>query len=354
MTPDFVLTLGGVEFGAFEVPDSISAGGEQQLQTHKYSGGERTVDTFGADDGAISWSGIFFDEDAEPRCQQLDTIRKQGATVALDWSSFSYLVVVKSFTFHFERFYQIRYEISLEVVEDLVQPVTGIDAPVDDAIQVDEDDSDDLLDALIELVTIAQNILVDAIDLLSLPDEIAAIFTTLDELASVASASSDDLVLLGSQIAMAQATTAIILNSSDVAVTASGNSANFVSGNSPASTAQSIKEVLIYSQALANVFQLSNTLGRMAKNVAGITAGAPVLSGPLPPAVITSSSQQPATLAASHGDMLYNVAALVYRDAAGWTLLAKANGLVDPLLQSDVALIIPAYDAGRANDGILA
>lgn len=353
MTPDFVLSLGGVEFGEFEVPPSISAGGDQQLQTHKYAGGARTVDTFGADDGAISWSGTFFDTDAEARCQQLDTLRKQGAQVPLDWSSFSYLVVIKSFTFHFERFYQIKYEITLEVVDDLVQPVTGIDPPVDDAIQDDEDATGDLLDDLIELVTLAQNILVDAIDLLSLPDEIAAIFTTLGEISSVATASSDDLVTLSGQIATAQATAGVIVNAADTAVTAAGDSSNFASGSDPSSTAQSIKELTVYSDTLANIFQLSNALGRMAKNVSGITAGAPVLSGPATLPVITSSSQQPATLAASQGNMLYNIAALVYRDVAGWSLLAKANGLTDPLLQTDIALVIPAYDAGRANDGIL-
>jgi nucleoid-associated protein YgaU len=54
------------------------------------------------------------------------------------------------------------------------------------------------------------------------------------------------------------------------------------------------------------------------------------------------------------GDDLYRLAAEYYDDASAWTLIARANGLSDPLIQTDSTLIIPAYNANRANDGILA
>ncbi len=54
------------------------------------------------------------------------------------------------------------------------------------------------------------------------------------------------------------------------------------------------------------------------------------------------------------GDDLFRIAARLYGDAGGWTLIARANGLFDPLIQADATLTIPAYNEGRANDGVLA
>ncbi len=56
----------------------------------------------------------------------------------------------------------------------------------------------------------------------------------------------------------------------------------------------------------------------------------------------------------SPGDDLYAIAAQIYGDATAWTLIARANGLTDPLIQTDSTLIIPAYVAPQANSGILA
>lgn len=55
----------------------------------------------------------------------------------------------------------------------------------------------------------------------------------------------------------------------------------------------------------------------------------------------------------SPGDDLYRIAAEIYGDANAWTLLALANGLIDPLIQTDAVLSVPAYNKTRANDGIL-
>jgi hypothetical protein len=41
------LTLGGVVFADFEIPDSISSGGEQMLTVHKLPGGNRIIDALG-------------------------------------------------------------------------------------------------------------------------------------------------------------------------------------------------------------------------------------------------------------------------------------------------------------------
>ncbi len=56
----------------------------------------------------------------------------------------------------------------------------------------------------------------------------------------------------------------------------------------------------------------------------------------------------------SPGDDLYSLAVTYYGDAKAWTLIARANGLVDPVIQTDSTLSIPNYIAPQVNDGILA
>ncbi len=56
----------------------------------------------------------------------------------------------------------------------------------------------------------------------------------------------------------------------------------------------------------------------------------------------------------SPGDDLYALAAEYYGDALAWTLIARANGLSDPQIQTDSTLIIPVYNKAQANNGILA
>lgn len=137
---DFVLSLGGVPFKKFEIPDEIAAGGGQSLQVHKYAGGTRTIDSFGPDDDAITWEGLFLDESATSRAQQIDQMRRQGVQVTLQWAAYSYEVVVKEFKFKFQKFYQIKYSISLEVVQD--ETFGGASAS-----DIDSGDTDDNIDS---------------------------------------------------------------------------------------------------------------------------------------------------------------------------------------------------------------
>jgi nucleoid-associated protein YgaU len=60
------------------------------------------------------------------------------------------------------------------------------------------------------------------------------------------------------------------------------------------------------------------------------------------------------TLTVAPGDDLYRLAAEYYGDASAWTLIAAANPAVngDPLIQTDMTIGIPLYNATRANDGV--
>lgn len=58
-------------------------------------------------------------------------------------------------------------------------------------------------------------------------------------------------------------------------------------------------------------------------------------------------------ISVSPGDDLYRLAAQLYGDAGAWTLLARANGLTDAVIQTDAVLSVPDYNATRAGDGVL-
>jgi hypothetical protein len=127
-----ILTLGGVIFQDFEIPESIRAGGEQKLDVKKFIGGRRIIDAMGSDDAEIEWSGRFRGSTAEQRCQQLDGMRKSGQAVQLTWSSFNYQVVIKSFVFDYQSPMEIPYRISLEVEIDNTVPIPSLLQGIDE------------------------------------------------------------------------------------------------------------------------------------------------------------------------------------------------------------------------------
>lgn len=145
---DFPLLLGSVSFFDFEIPDSIKGGGTQALDIKRYGGGLRTVDAFGPDDAPITWSGMFLDDTAESRCQQLDAMRRAGSQITLSYGSFSYAVVISSFEWDYQKFYQIPYSITLEVVQDNVQPATDDGPSLESDMQGDMDDANQYSDQL--------------------------------------------------------------------------------------------------------------------------------------------------------------------------------------------------------------
>lgn len=59
------------------------------------------------------------------------------------------------------------------------------------------------------------------------------------------------------------------------------------------------------------------------------------------------------SISVSEGDDLFRIATQVYGNASGWTLIAAANDLADPIIQQDATLTVPDYSAVRAQDGIL-
>jgi hypothetical protein len=92
------VTLGGIGLFGMEVPATMPWGGQQRLVVHELIGGGRVVDVMGAVPDDISWSGSFTGPDAVDRALAIDDLRQAGAQIQLLWATFSYDVVIKSFS----------------------------------------------------------------------------------------------------------------------------------------------------------------------------------------------------------------------------------------------------------------
>lgn len=117
--PDLVITLGGIDFQGFEVPERIAGlGGRQMLTVHQLIGGQRVVDAMGRDDAPLTWEGRFRGVDAVSRARAIDALRVGGASQSLTFGDFAFTVVVDEFVYEIERFYEVPYHLSLVVLTD--------------------------------------------------------------------------------------------------------------------------------------------------------------------------------------------------------------------------------------------
>jgi len=112
------LSLGDVDFAAFEVPSVIAFGGRQSLAVYRLPGGVRVVDALGPDDSDITWRGILSGAGATDRARALDALRIAGQPATLAWDEFFYSVVIGDLQFEFCNSWWIPYKISCVVVDD--------------------------------------------------------------------------------------------------------------------------------------------------------------------------------------------------------------------------------------------
>ena len=129
------LQLGDVVFQAFEVPERLRFGGRQRTAVHLLPGGGRVVDAMGADEGPLSWSGVFSGPGAAERAALLDGMRRDGAALTLSWSGSRYTVVIERFEAEAVNPAWIPYRLSACVVA-VGDPVAA--EPLPDAPSVSE------------------------------------------------------------------------------------------------------------------------------------------------------------------------------------------------------------------------
>jgi hypothetical protein len=134
---NIVVTLGGVPFQDFEVPERIAFGGAQRLAVNQLIGGGRVVNALGVDDGEITFAGIFSGSDAAGRVQALDLLRSTGTAVPFIWGEFFYIVVVAQFIVEYAKPWWMPFAVRCVVVTDPVAAVGSAVAPLTDLVSSD-------------------------------------------------------------------------------------------------------------------------------------------------------------------------------------------------------------------------
>ena len=114
------VTLGPIVFRDFELPESITFGGQQRLQVHRLSGGGTIIDQLGSEDRDITWSGIMIGPEAADRARRLDVMRQVGTPNMLSFGSFACDVILRDFEADYRRASWIgRYRIKCAIVQPL-------------------------------------------------------------------------------------------------------------------------------------------------------------------------------------------------------------------------------------------
>lgn len=308
------LTLGPITFANYEIPPSINFGGQQALSTKKLVGGERIIDSMGRDDDEITWSGRFRGSTGLFRARYLDNLRVQGMQMPLFYSQFNYTVVIKSFKASFERFYEIPYTITVEVLIDNTKPLSTL-FPVsyNDAVE----------NMLIESQDLAAIILDPSVS-----SATVILAQTLNAIPDISNASANELASVGQSIGNVGVATENVIESTTNAIfgAVGGLTAMKVPEIKSQASALPNDELAAALAQLSNCYIMQNLMINMQANLDLISQGANGVT-------ITVN-----------GANLFQLAAKYYADATLWTTIARANNLVDTIIEPGVirTLVIPA------------
>ncbi len=245
-----LLMLGGVIFQDFEVPDSIGIGGDQALVVHKLPGGARTIDAMGADHRDISWTGRFRSGNAESRARILDGYRIGGQQLLLQWSTYRYQVVVKSFEAQYQQPFEIPYSITCVVAADESAPVlTGIPA-------LDELIGSDLGRALG---------ISDSLGVAAIGSAMTTASQAISTVNTLRNAPASTITQIVGTLSAAQQAVGASVTAASATVT---GAAPIAAGGSPSSMATSLSSQASAFGQLGQLYNLGTTLTRMSKNLA--------------------------------------------------------------------------------------
>jgi len=247
---DTPVLLGGFAFTSWGIPERINGGGRQRMVVHQLIGGTRVVDVMGWEPDQIRFAGRLRGSAAMLNARLVETLARSGnATVFSYWTN-RYQVVVDSFSWSFQRYYEIPFEICLTVVADLTQQVW----------QAAADTLDDLFGA--DLVTASAA----AVSLPTVASGLAQVSTTQATLGTLQGAGAATLLPLannvGTTLTTAQAVQATLDNGLPAAA-----AGGVVAGGDPGVLASSLSQQTSNMQMLASATQVSAVLTRMQNNL---------------------------------------------------------------------------------------
>lgn len=260
------LSLGGVVFQGFEIPESINFGGEQALVVHKLPGGKRSINPMGPDDADIRWSGRFRGDSATQRATLLDFMRRQGRQVLLAWGLLHrYQVVISKFEADYQSDgREIPYSISCTVVLDEMQALASA------AVGFVESMLGDLVAATGLSSIIGKDEIAAAVTGIgsALSNYQAGVPVTSNLLSGAASALEGPLLgNLTTSLSGAQSVIGSAIKSTESAISSIGSSiGGYLSGAAPESFASNLTAQASNFSLLSQLHQLESVVGRMVTN----------------------------------------------------------------------------------------
>jgi hypothetical protein len=243
------LTLGGILFADFEVPEKINFGGKQMLTSHKLIGGQRVIDAMGPDDDNTTWSGRFRGAGAEIRARQLNLLRRQGQPQTLSWSTLLYSVMIEDFRADFQQPYEIPYTISVMVIEDLSNPLDP--APLTPDIAISDD-----LNNILQVGT--------SLNLPGVTTAISGVVSATSTIQTYQGAASSVIAGVQSAVGTAQSVTSGAITTAASSLLSSGD---ITGGASPTALVSSLTAQASSFSQLGQLYQIKSSLGRMATNL---------------------------------------------------------------------------------------
>lgn len=311
------LTLGSVTFADFQIPDSIAWGGDQKTVIHDLVGDKRVIDVMGREDADLEWSGIFLGKTALDDARSLDAMRIGGQPQALAWDELSYSVIIKSFRPDYRKRNYIPYRIICEVISDRSQPAAGASDPTTDDMVGDDMDT-------------CSGLVSDVGD-----STLTGLFGTLQSavsaVTSIASATTGQLASMLDPLGVVQGQVSNLQNAAMNVVTDLPGFAGVQVGIPGEQSAMALSASASAMISLDPLNQLSSFLGRIQTNLSAVGA---------------SGSEVPVA-----GGDLYALAASEYGDPSGWTTIAQANGLTDPVITGLQTIRVPPIE--QSTDGVL-
>ena len=285
----YTLTLGSVRFADLEHPTKLPIPLAQQIAVHQQAGGTRTVQTFGAQPGDITWSGLLFYRQATERAGELRKMCALGKPVPLRWGAWSWRVIVAKADLVIHHQFEIAYTVTCTVISDKTSHATN---------------------AVIQSIDAKNQ---------ALYDQILARFNALNQLDPTTTSWNTSISAVGSQLGVASP----------------------LSSATPAQISQALQQVtstigLVSPYVSALQSSTGTNVSQQLFTAQGILSGLQVISSNL------ASGNPAATIVVASGS-LFTLAAQHYGDPSLWTTIAAANNLTSPFLPTGTSttLAIP-------------
>ena len=284
--------LGTVTLQGVEVPSELVVSGQQQTVIHKLPGGDRVINSFGADPAPITLAGMFTGPNTASRYQALDAMRIAGAPVQLLAAGLALQAVVTGFRYTIrERGAVVPYELTLEVVPQLASVLSTAGTSVlsgligSDAASALTSITSTIGDAsayVAGLTGQATTILGDAVPVASLVGAGGPLAAVSSSLTAASALTGTGASLAGSPAALGGFVTAMQGAGSGLMTTIAGADSSIAgiagsASNGVCSDAASLQEVTAQAGILAGATQAGGYVNRALAGASSTVVAAPVV-----------------------------------------------------------------------------